>query len=100
MNSPPESLETYIISKMKMLHQHQKTSHIYNLSKHLTHEKNENDVLLIATAALKLMESNNTQLFKFYLLLATLLFLTSKIYNAIKYYDGVRTRAAREDTTP
>lgn len=47
-------------------------------------------VLLITTAILKLVNSRDTQQFKFYLLLSTLAFFSSKIYKAVKYYQGFR----------
>ena len=52
--------------------------------------------LLITTAVLKTMGSKDTQDFKLYLLLSTLAFLACKIYNAVKYYEGVRLQAAKE----
>lgn len=52
--------------------------------------------LLITTAFLKMIGSKDTQDFKLYLLLSTLNFLACKIYNAVKYYEGVRLQAANE----
>lgn len=47
-------------------------------------------VLLITTAVLKLLNSRDIQQFKFYLLLSTLAFFSSKIYKAVQYYQGFR----------
>jgi positive regulator of sigma E activity len=55
--------------------------------------------LLLTTAVLKMMGSKDTQDFKLYLLLSTLAFLIAKIYNAVKYYEGVRLQAANEEST-
>ena len=44
-------------------------------------------VFLVTTAVLKLLNSRNTQQFKFYLLLATLAFFASKIHKAVRYYQ-------------
>lgn len=45
---------------------------------------------LFTTAVLKLINSRDTQQFKFYLLLATLALFASKIYKAVKYYQGFK----------
>ena len=44
-------------------------------------------VFLVTTAVLKLLNSRDTQQFKFYLLLATLAFFASKIHKAVRYYQ-------------
>lgn len=56
--------------------------------------------LLLTTSVLKMVGSKDTQEFKLYLLFSTLAFLACKIYNAVKYYEGVRLQAANEESTP
>lgn len=57
-------------------------------------------VFLVTTAALKLLNSRDTQQFKFYLLLSTLLLFASKIYKTVKYYQGFKDYSQQQQHTP
>lgn len=66
-------------------------------------------VFLFTTAVLKLLNSKDTQQFKFYLLIATLALFASKVYKAVKYYQGFKdynqqqqhtTHASRTQSSP